>query len=217
MDPAVLLDVDGTLADTVWLHTVAWKEAFRRAGVDVASHRIHPLVGMGADRLVAEIVGAADERIADLHLEEHLARRDLIRPLPGARALVRLLHERGARSVLATSASGEELDVLRTALDVDDWVAGWTSSDDAERSKPDPDIFAAALELVGGPDTPAVVVGDTRWDVEAGRALDLPVVGLTTGGAREAELRAAGAVEVCADPVALTAAVADGLVERLVG
>lgn len=212
----VLLDVDGTLVDSVWLHTVAWATAFARAGHDVPAHRIHPLVGMGADRMVASVVGEPDPAIADAHAELHLARRDELRPLPGARDLVRRLHERGARPVLASSASEQELDVARAVLDVDRWVVGRTTSDDAERSKPAPDIFAAALAGADADAGHAVAVGDTSWDAEAAGALGVPFVGLETGGARRAELTRAGAAAVCTDPRDLLDAVEAGLLGRLV-
>jgi HAD superfamily hydrolase (TIGR01509 family) len=170
---------------------------------------------MGADRLVEALIGHPDADIADHHTELHLARRDEIRPLPGARDLVRGLHDRGARPVLASSASDEELDAVRSILEVDEWVAGHTTSADVEHSKPSPDIFAAALEAVGVAPDRAVAVGDTVWDAEAALALSLPFVGLETGGARRSELVEAGASAVLTDPHDLVAAVEDGLIARL--
>lgn len=213
---AVLLDVDGTLVDSVWLHTVAWVAAFREAGHDVPAHRVHPLIGMGADRLMAALIDAADDAIADRHAEIHLSRRDDIRPLPGARELVRRLHERGARPVLASSASDDELDAVRAVLAIDDWIVGHTTSADVEASKPEPDIFAAALEVAGVPAERAVAVGDTRWDAEAAGALGIAFVGLETGGWRRSELADAGAALVCADPAELLGAVERGGLARLV-
>jgi HAD superfamily hydrolase (TIGR01509 family) len=211
---SVLLDVDGTLVDSNWIHTLAWSRALRSCGVEgVAMARIHPLVGMGADRLVEALIGRPVDGASDAHHEEYERLRPDVRPLPGARDLVRALHDRGLAVVLASSSKEDELAFLREVLEVDDWIVGATSSDDAEASKPAPDIFAAALEVAGG--GPAAVVGDTRWDVEAAAALDLPAVVVLTGGGRPGELRAAGAAEVHDDPAGLLAALDDSLLVRL--
>lgn len=213
---AVLLDVDGTLVDSNWIHTLAWSRALRSLGVEgVAMNRIHPLIGMGADRFVEELLGHPVDGAGDAHHAEYEKLRPDVRPLAGARDLVRALHERGLAVVLASSSKADELEFLREVLDVDDWIVGATSSDDAEESKPSPDIFGAALRVADVAASAAAVVGDTRWDVEAASDLDLPTVAVLTGGSREDELRAAGAAEVHDDPAALLAALDDSLLSRL--
>lgn len=215
-DTAALLDVDGTLVDSNWIHTLAWSRALRSCGVEgVAMARIHPLVGMGADRLVDELLGHPVDGVSDAHHAEYERLRPDVRALPGAADLVRALHERGLAVVLASSSKEDELAFLREVLDVDAWIAGATSADDAEASKPSPDIFRAALEVAGVDPAHAAVVGDTRWDVEAASELGLPTVAVCTGGGRPGELRAAGAAEVHDDPAALLAALDDSLLARL--
>lgn len=213
---AALLDVDGTLVDSNWIHTLAWSRALRACGEEgVPMARIHPLVGMGADRLVEELLGRTVDGASDAHHAEYERLRPDVRPLPGATDLVRALHERGLAVVLASSSKEDELEFLREVLDVDDWIIGATSSDDADESKPSPDIFGAALEVAGVEAGHAAVVGDTRWDIEAAHALGLPTVAVCTGGWRPGELRAAGAAEVHDDPAALLAALDDSLLVRL--
>lgn len=214
-DSAVLLDVDGTLVDTNWIHTVAWARALRRCGRLVPMHRIHPLVGMGADLLVEELVGEEVPGASEAHHDEYEALRPDVRLLPGARELIRAVHDLGLAVVLASSSKEDELDFLRTLLDAEDWLSAATSSGDAEVSKPAPDIFAAALDRVGVAPERAIVVGDTVWDVQAADRAGLSTVGLLTGGTRGIELLGAGAVEVHEDPAALCRALAGSAIARL--
>lgn len=196
----VLLDVDGTLVDSTYLHAVAWMKAF--TGLDLAPQwwRVHRAIGMGGDRLVAEICGADVEEALGDTLRDDWERRyrgmvgDL-RPCPGAREFVRSLVDSGLRVALASSGKAEFTDAALKVLDLDrDALAAVTSSDDADSSKPAPDILSVALEQSGG--TRAVVVGDTVWDVASAHRLPADCVGVMSGGFAEAELRDAGAVLV---------------------
>ena len=210
----VLFDVDGTLVDTTYLHTVSWWEALRQAGHDVPMAEIHRGIGMGSDRLLDHLLGSerdrdADDRAREAHDNLFAGYWDRLRPLPGAAELVRACAERGLRVVLASSASKQELAALRKALDADDAVTTATSSEDAQESKPAPDILAVALERSGVDPARTVVVGDSVWDVAAAGHLDLPCVGLTCGGTSRGELAGAGAVAVFDDPAALLAALED--------
>jgi phosphoglycolate phosphatase-like HAD superfamily hydrolase len=204
----VLFDVDGTLVDSNYLHTLAWWQAFRRRGHDVPMASIHRAVGMGGKRLIAHLLGegrAAEEVqvLEDTHTAVFATFWPSLRRFDGARELVRGCSEAGLTAVLATSAIQEELAVLRRVVDADDWLAAATSSSDAERSKPAPDILEAALKAGGLRAEDAVFVGDAVWDILAAAELGIPVIGLTCGGTSEAELLEAGAVEVYAGPRAL--------------
>ncbi len=210
----VLLDVDGTLIDSTWLHTVAWARALRRLGHDVPMHRIHPLIGMGGDRLVPELVGHDLDGAGDAHQEAYESLAPDLRPLPGARDLVHAIHHAGARPVLATSSRPETLAPARELLDVDEWLGDVTDSGDVEESKPSPDIFATALERAGVPAERAVAVGDTGWDVRSARAAGIPVIGVLTGGWRGPELVAEGAAEVYEDAASLAEDLALSIIGR---
>jgi len=203
---AVLLDIDGTLVDSNFLHVHAWVQAFAEVGHPVDAWRVHRRIGMGSGRLLAELLGDDAERLGDDAKEQHTARyaelAGLLRPFDGARELVRTLADRGVRVVLSTSAAPEELEKLRDTLDVDDLVQV-TGAEDVDEAKPEPDLVHAALDLAGVPADRAVFVGDSVWDVEAAVRAGVPCVGVLSGGTSEAELRDAGAVAVVEDVAAL--------------
>jgi HAD superfamily hydrolase (TIGR01509 family) len=207
-DTGVLLDVDGTLVDTTYLHTVSWWQALRQHDLDVPMAEIHRAIGMGSDRILDHLLGDdrkrdEDEKIVDAHAALQSVHWGRLRPLPGAAALLRACKTRGLRVVLASSASEREFGALRAAIDADDAIDAAANADDAGASKPAPDILQVALDAGGLSARQAVFVGDAVWDVYAAAKLKIPCIGLTCGGTSEAELLDAGAVEVYADPAAL--------------
>lgn len=210
MASGVLFDVDGTLVDTTYLHTVTWWQALRQQDHDVPMTRIHRSIGMGSDKILDALLGpdhdtSGDDTLRDAHSDLYAGFWDQLRPQPGAAALVRACAERGWTVGLASSAAPKEFAVLRRTLDVDDVLAGATNSGDAEESKPDPDIVQAALDRTGLRADRVVFVGDAVWDVHAAAKLGIPCVGLTCGGISAAELDEAGAAAVYRDPADLRA------------
>lgn len=212
-DPSagVLFDVDGTLVDTSYLHTVTWWEALRERGYDVPMARIHRGIGMGSDKLLGHLLGDRrdpddDAALREAHLDRYARYWDGLRPLPGAADLLRAVADRGLRVVLASSASAKELDALRRALDADGVIDHATSASDAQASKPAPDILAVAMARGGLAPDATVLVGDSVWDVAAAHRAGLPCIAVTCGGTSAEELRAAGAAETYDDPAALCAA-----------
>lgn len=203
---AVLLDIDGTLVDSNFLHVHAWVQAFAEVGHPVDAWRVHRRIGMGSGRLIGELLGDDADRLGGDAKERHTARyaelADLLRPFDGARDLVRALADRGVHVVLSTSAAPEELEKLRAVLDVDGLVQV-TGAEDVDEAKPEPDLVRAALDLAGVPADRAVFVGDSVWDVEAAVRAGVPCVGVLSGGTSEAELRDAGAADVVEDVAAL--------------
>ncbi|HET9416351.1 MAG TPA: HAD family hydrolase [Candidatus Limnocylindria bacterium] len=198
----VLLDVDGTLVDSVYLHTIAWSRAFRRHAVEVPAWTIHRHIGMGGDHLVDAVAGAEVERGLGAAIRE--SRRDAfqevieeVRPIPGALRLLRALQEAGMRVSLATSAEPDEMDHYRMLLGGDDLVGRVTDSSDVDRTKPDPDLIDRALETIGG--HPAVMVGDSTWDCVSAERAGVPTIGVLTGGFSRDELLDAGAEAVAED------------------
>ncbi|SDW56872.1 haloacid dehalogenase superfamily, subfamily IA, variant 3 with third motif having DD or ED/haloacid dehalogenase superfamily, subfamily IA, variant 1 with third motif having Dx(3-4)D or Dx(3-4)E [Amycolatopsis xylanica] len=205
---AVLFDVDGTLVDSVYLHTCAWSRAFSEAGHPVDAWRVHRSIGMGGSQLLENLVGeklAAEigDRVQDRHTELYLAESALLRPFARARELVSALAGRGARVVLATSAAPEEASRLREVLKLDDVVTAITTGEDVDTAKPDPELVEVALDRAGVPAGEAIFVGDAMWDVIAAKKVGVPTIGLCCGGTGEAELREAGAVAVYQDPADL--------------
>jgi len=197
--PAAILDVDGTLVDTVYHHALAWYRAFRSQDLEMEVWKVHRRIGMGGDQLVADLCGDEVEKrhgdaLRDAEKERYSELIGEVRPLPGARALIEALKERGHEVVLSSSAKPEELDHYLDLLEARDLVDDWTSSADVEETKPAPDLIQVALDKATARE--AVMVGDSIWDAEAAKRAGVPTIGLLTGGFAEAELREAGA-----DPV----------------
>jgi len=197
--PAVLLDVDGTLVDSNYQHTLAWARALAAFDLVVPLWRIHRQIGKGGDRMITDLCGEEAERahgdaIRDAEGERYAELIGEVRPLPRARELLKTLDEQGTIVVLASSCREEELEHYLDLLDARDLVQGATSSADADTTKPAPDILEAALERAQTPR--AVMLGDATWDCEAAANAGIPCVGLLTGGFSHQELRDAGAREV---------------------
>ncbi|MFC8722231.1 HAD family hydrolase [Kitasatospora sp. NPDC057198] len=198
---AALFDVDGTLVDTVYLHTLAWWQALAQYGHEVDAARIHRSIGMGSEQLLDHLLGddrdrSEDDAVDAAHLALYAQHWPGLRAFPGAGDLLRECAGRGWRVVLSTSASGRELDVLRRVLDADDALYAVTDADAVDASKPAPDLVHEALRQASAPAGRSVFVGDSVWDVEAAGRAGTPCVGVETGGFAAAELRGAGAVEV---------------------
>ena len=199
MAKAALLDVDGTLIDANYQHALAWYRAFREFDISLPIWRIHRAIGMGGDQLVPALVGEEVERekgdeIREKRSDVYEDLIDEVVPFEGAHELVTDLLERDIAVVLASSAPLEELEHYLDLLDVRTLVDAWTTNDDVEQTKPEPDLVRAALEKADGAE--AVMVGDTRWDVEAAAKVGVPTVCVMTGGWARQELLDAGAVAV---------------------
>jgi HAD superfamily hydrolase (TIGR01549 family) len=197
--PAAILDVDGTLVDSVYHHALAWHRSIRRSDLEIPVWRVHRLIGMGGDQIVKTLFDEEVERtcgdaIRAAEKEEYEPLMSEVRPLAGARELTAVLKDRGHRVVLASSAKADELDVYIDLAEVRDLADASTSSADVEATKPNPDLVVRALEEVGGGS--AVMIGDSIWDCEAAKRAEVPTVGLLTGGFAEGELREAGAEAV---------------------
>lgn len=198
-DAAVLFDVDGTLTDTTYLHALAWWRALADAGHDVAMAAVHRLVGMGSSELLTSLLGRDDPDLSDAHGRHYQRLKGEIRPLPGARALLEEVSDRGATVVLATSAKERDVGDLLRALDAEAWIDHVIDAGAVEAAKPAGDIFSAALEAARLPPERALVVGDTVWDVEAAAQVGLPTVAVLTGGHSTSDLRDSGAAAVYRD------------------
>ena len=199
----VVIDIDGTLLDSNYHHCLAWSRAFQAHDVSVPVARIHRALGMGGDRLVAHVAGqqvedAHGDDVRDRWEKEYDAIIEETRLFAGARDLLLACRQRGLRVALASSAIPRHAEHALELLDAEELADGWTTSEDADESKPAPDLLDGALARVGGRD--AVMVGDAVWDVEAATARGMPTVGLLTGGVSRAELLDAGAVAVYDDP-----------------
>lgn len=197
-DTAVL-DVDGTLVDTNYQHALAWFRAFARFDVTLPVWRLHRAIGMGGDQLVAAVAGDEFERshgdaAREAWVEEFEPLRPEVRPFDGARDLLVELGRRGWTVVLASSGKADHVEGYLDLLDARELCAGWTTSDDAEATKPAPDLLQVAVERVSG--RSGVLLGDSTWDCEAAKNAGMPSIAVRTGGFSVEELTGAGAQTV---------------------
>src|SRR6185437_6994395 len=196
-----ILDVDGTLIDTNYQHALAWFGAFARHEIVLPIWRIHRHIGLGVDQVVSALTDERTERELDDEIRD--AEKSLygemigeVRAMEGSQSLIDELRERGHRVVLATSAKPEELDHYLDMLDARERADAWTSSEDVESTKPEPDLVHAALQKLDADPGDAMMIGDTPWDVEAAKRAGVATIAVRTGGFAAEELREAGALAV---------------------
>ncbi len=206
MIQAVIFDVDGTLVDSVDLHAEAWRVAFEKFGKTFPFHEIRRQIGKGSDQLLPVFFSKQeldqfgedlDEYRSEIFKKDYLPR---VQAFPRVRELFQRIKRDGKQIVLASSAKADELDEYKKIARIDDLIESETSSDDAERSKPYPDIFQAALaRLKGVAPENAVVIGDTPYDAQAASKANIKTIGLLCGGWPQEELRRAGCVAIYRD------------------
>ncbi|MFE1597704.1 HAD family hydrolase [Methylobacterium sp. ID0610] len=203
----VIFDIDGTLLDSVDAHAEAWARSFAAFGIPVPAREIRSQIGKGGDQLLPVFVPperraregeAIEHHRADLFRREYLPH---LRPFPGVRALFERLRAEGHRLGLASSGKADEVARYAEIAGVADLVDAATDSDEAERSKPAPDIVEAALAKLGSPPARStVMIGDSPYDAEAAGRAGLATIGLLCGGFPEADLAAAGCFAIYRDP-----------------
>jgi HAD superfamily hydrolase (TIGR01509 family) len=206
MIKAAIFDVDGTLIDTVDFHAEAWVKSLKHFGFEIAFPDLRSQIGKGGDQILhgllpPEAIETQGDAIkdfrADLFEREYLHR---VRAFPAVRDLFERIRATGQKAVLASSGSADEVEQYKEIAGIADLIDSATSSDDAERSKPFPDIFEAALAKLA-PLTPdeAVVIGDTPYDAEAARKAQMKSIGVLSGGFTEQALKDAGCIAVYRD------------------
>jgi HAD superfamily hydrolase (TIGR01509 family) len=219
MIKAVLFDIDGTLVDSNDAHAHAWVEAFAAAGVAVDYAHVRRSIGMGGDKLMPAVSGMSEDsppgtRVAkhrgEIFKEKYLP---ALRPFPGARDLVKRVKDLGIAAVAASSAQEDELKALLKVAGAHDLLDAATSSDDADESKPDPDIIQAALKRAKCRAAEAVMIGDTPYDIEAARKAGVATIAFRCGGWSDEHLR--GAAKIYDGPWDLAARLGDSSVLNL--
>ena len=199
MADTAIFDVDGTLVDTNYQHALAWFRAFRRYDITRPLWRIHRGIGMGGDTFVPEIAGEDVERehgdaLRDAWTEEFDALIGEVQPFAGTRSLLEEVRSRGFRLVLASSGTTQHVEAFLDLFDGRELAEAWTTSDDAEHSKPEPDIVQTALAKVDG--ASGVMIGDSVYDCMAAGRIGIPTIAVRTGGFSTDELVSAGAAQV---------------------
>jgi len=191
-----IVDLDGTLVDSTYHHVLAWSQAFAQVGVTVESWRLHRHIGMGGDRFVEAVTNRAVETsVGDTLRSLWKHNYDLllryVRPLDGAHELLKALARQNLKVVIASSGDPRHTQRALRLLRLDQGVPV-VDANDADASKPAPDLLAAAMHKVDG--SRAVMIGDTAWDIEAARRCDVPSLAVGTGGVDRSELRGAAAI-----------------------
>ena len=196
-----ILDIDGTLVDTNYQHSIAWFRAFRAHGIILPIWRIHRHIGMGGDQVVKALTDEETEErqgdsIRDAEKEEYAKLIGEVQTMAGSRELIAELKRRGHRVVFASSAKEDEVDHYLDQLEAKEIADAWTTSADVEATKPAPDLVHAALDKVDGEPGDAVLIGDTPWDVKAAKQAGVPTLAVLTGGFAIEELTESGAASV---------------------
>jgi HAD superfamily hydrolase (TIGR01549 family) len=210
MIKAVIFDVDGTLIDSVDFHAEAWQKALAEYGHDEEFQKVRQQIGKGGDMLlpvfltekqIDEYGEELEKRRSQIFKNEYLEK---VKPFPKVRELFLRILEDGKKIALASSAPKDELEKNKKTADIADLIKAETSADDAERSKPNPDIFQAALGSLGDVSAEeAIVIGDTPYDAIAAGKIRLKTIGLLSGGFPESQLLETGCIRIYKDPADL--------------
>jgi HAD superfamily hydrolase (TIGR01509 family) len=207
---AAIFDLDGTLVDSNELHVLAWQETFRHFGKEIPIERLREQIGKGGDQYlpvfltemeIREFGRQADEYRGKIFKKKYLGQ---VRPFPKVRELFERVRSEGKKIALASSGKDDEVEHHQKILGIDDLVDSRTSADQVEHSKPKADVFIAALRILGSlaPEQ-AIAIGDTPYDIQAAKRIDLPIIGLLCGGFPESTLRDEGACAIFRDPADL--------------
>ncbi len=205
MPSGVIFDIDGTLVNSNDAHASAWIDALKEFGfLEVTFDSVRKMIGMGGDKILPDATGLSEEdergkklldRRKQIFMESYLP---TLRPFPSSRALVQRIKQEGMLAVVASSANKKELTPLLRVAMVDDLMDAITSSDDAEDSKPDPDIVQAAVAKTNLAAAQLIMIGDTPYDIEAANGAGVPIIAVRCGGWDDRDLK--GAVAVYDDP-----------------
>ncbi len=201
----MLCDIDGTLVQSNWLHAAAWKDAFAVMDIHLELEDVRRQIGKGGDELIPVFVpwwrrSAVEEPLKTyrkfVFQQDYLSQ---VKPFPKVREFLLRLKEAGIRLSLASSADREDLEIYKKIANMEDLIEESSSSDDADRAKPHPDIFQATLKKLGLPAGRVLALGDTPYDAEAAGKAGISTVGVTTGGWSKPDLLEAGCIEVYTD------------------
>jgi len=203
----VILDVDGTLVESNDAHAHSWVQALEAFGYKVAFEKVRPLIGMGGDKVLPELIGVSK----DSHLGEEISQlREKIfkeqylphlRAFPGAKDLLKEIRKRGLQLAIASSAKPDELKALLQIVGDSHLIEEETSSKDVQRSKPDPDVMHVTLKRIGLPANEVIMIGDTAYDIESANKVHIDTIAFRCGGWKDKDL--AGAVAIYDGPADL--------------
>jgi HAD superfamily hydrolase (TIGR01509 family) len=202
---ALLCDIDGTLVHSNWLHAAAWKDTFEVIDIHLDLEDISRQIGKGGDELIPVFVPWWRRPAVQKPLEAYrsfIFRTQYfpqVEPFPRVREFIVTVQRHSIDVALASSANQQDLNDYINITRIGDIIEATTSADDAKRTKPNPDIFTAALHKLGVSSKNAIALGDTPYDAEAAGKAGVSTIGVTTGGWSEPELLEAGCIEVYKD------------------
>ena len=207
---AIIFDLDGTLVDSVKYHTEAWVKAFKKYGYDFSFERLRQQIGKGSEYIIGDLLASdeAEKLESDIaeyrkqYYQENLL--DKVKPFPKVKELYETIKADDLKIILASSARKETIEHYKKLLEIANLIDGATSTDDVAKSKPEPDIFASALEQLGDIKTEEIiVVGDSPYDAMAASKLSLRTIGVLCGGFERETLSQVGCVAIYQDPADL--------------
>ena len=210
MIESVIFDVDGTLIDSNEAHVAAWDKAFRHFGKEFSREKLRKHIGKGADQYLPAFLSPEELQILGDEIDKYRAeifkKKYLphLRPFPKVPELFERIMRDSKRIALASSGKKSDLAVMKKIAQVENFVDLEVTADDADKSKPAPDIFARTIDKLGHVEANDVIaVGDTPYDAEAAKKVGIATIGVLCGGFGEKELRAAGAIAIYRDPADL--------------
>ena len=210
MIKAIIFDLDGTLVDSVKYHAEAWVKAFQKYGYDFSHETLSQQIGKGSEYIVGELLSSeeAEKLHSDIagyrkqYYQDNLLEK--VKPFPKVKELFETIKADKIKIVLASSARTETIEHYKQLLEIEDLIDGATSTDDVEKSKPEPDIFTSALNKLDDVAVEEViVVGDSPYDAIAAKKINLKTIGLLGGGFSRETLTDAGCVAIYQDPADL--------------
>jgi len=206
---AAIFDLDGTLVDSNEFHVLAWQEVFCHFGKEIPLERLREQVGKGGDQYLPVFLNEAEMRKfgdeadklhGEIFKEKYLSQ---VKPFPKVRELFERLRADGKKIALASSGKDDEVRHYEKLLGIEALIDCRTTSDYVLHSKPYADVFVAALNLLKLPASDAVAIGDTPYDVEAAKKIELRIIGVLCGGFPEDVLREEGAIAIYREPADL--------------
>ncbi|MEY2493660.1 MAG: hypothetical protein QOJ45_152 [Verrucomicrobiota bacterium] len=207
---AAIFDLDGTLVDSNELHVLAWQETFRHFGKEIPVERLREQIGKGGDQYLPVFLNEQEMREfgkeVDAYRGEIFKKKYLsqVRAFPRVRELFERLRAEGKKVALASSGKQDEVEHYQKLLGIKGLVDSMTTADQVAHSKPKSDVFIAALRTLGNlQPQDAIAIGDTPYDIEAAKKIDLPIIGVLCGGFSETALRDEGALAIFRDPADL--------------
>lgn len=206
MIQAFILDIDGTLIDSVKAHAESWVKTFKKYGKQISLEEAEKLIGMGGDQFLSDYFSKKELDEKQEEIEEYrsnLFKKKFlpdVEAFPKAKEFVEKILSDGKKVVLASSAKEDEVENYKKLLKIEDLIEKETSTDDAEESKPEPDIFNAARKKIKDVKNENIlIIGDTPYDAEAASKANLKIIGVLTGGWSKEKLENNGCVKVYKD------------------